>query len=518
MTDGTDQAEYLAFISYSHREERIASWLHRKLETYRIPPRLVGRPGSHGPVPARLTPLFRDRLELSASGNLSAQVQTALAASSHMVLLCSPAAAKSEWVNREIELFRELHPEGQIIPAIVEGTHDNAFPPALLATGEEPIAADFHEQKDGKRLAMLKVAAGLAGVGLDQLIQRDAQRKVRRVMFVTALAVTAMIAFAFLSWFAITARNDAEQQRVEAEGLVEFMLTDLRDRLRGVGRLDVLTAVNERALGYYEGQPLEGLPSDSLDRRARILQAMGEDDLGREDFQAAKNKFAEARRVTAALVAEDPENPERLYAHAQSEFWVGVLASNMGRYDILRETAESYKDLADQMVAIEPHSPRYRDELRFALNGLCSMEVQAKASPDDAEARCADALANAQQNYAERPDEERKLSLSISHAWYADALVAAGKLEEASRQREMQLALSEDLVAAQPNNKRYQSALARAFLKSAELAFDRGEIEQGREIGEQGIAALETLVTTDPDNAAWQNLLDRLKTQMQEEN
>lgn len=77
---------------------------------------------------------------------------------------------------------------------------------------------------------------------------------------------------------ALEARKEAERQRSEAEGLVEFMLTDLRDRLKGVGRLDVMTAVNQRALHYYEDQDLAALPADSLERRARVLHAMGEDD------------------------------------------------------------------------------------------------------------------------------------------------------------------------------------------------------------------------------------------------
>src|SRR5205085_5000642 len=118
------------------------------------------------------------------------------------------------------------------------------------------------------------------GLGLDDLVQRDATRRVRRVMAVTAGALAAMLVMAVMVVIAISARREAEHQRAEAEGLIEFMLTDLGSRLRGVGRLEVMEAVNSRALGYYanQGDPAD-LPPDSLQRRARVLHAIAGVDL-----------------------------------------------------------------------------------------------------------------------------------------------------------------------------------------------------------------------------------------------
>ncbi|MEI9851854.1 MAG: hypothetical protein WDN24_14620 [Sphingomonas sp.] len=46
-------AHYTAFISYSHKDAAAARALHRRLEAYRVPRRLAGGAGDHGPVPAR---------------------------------------------------------------------------------------------------------------------------------------------------------------------------------------------------------------------------------------------------------------------------------------------------------------------------------------------------------------------------------------------------------------------------------------------------------------------------------
>ena len=57
--------KYRAFISYSHKDEKWASWLHRALETYRVPKYLVGQDTAFGKVPDKLGKVFRDREELA---------------------------------------------------------------------------------------------------------------------------------------------------------------------------------------------------------------------------------------------------------------------------------------------------------------------------------------------------------------------------------------------------------------------------------------------------------------------
>ena len=71
MNENTTPFKYRAFISYSHRDERWAAWLHKSLERYRVPRRLVGRATPMGAVPARIAPVFRDREELPTATDLS---------------------------------------------------------------------------------------------------------------------------------------------------------------------------------------------------------------------------------------------------------------------------------------------------------------------------------------------------------------------------------------------------------------------------------------------------------------
>ena len=103
-----NQYKYRAFISYSHRDERWATWLHRALESYRLPRNLVGTKTTTGEVPKRLRPVFRDRDDLSSASDLGGTVKQALSDSENLIVVCSPDAAKSHWVNEEIRQFSSI--------------------------------------------------------------------------------------------------------------------------------------------------------------------------------------------------------------------------------------------------------------------------------------------------------------------------------------------------------------------------------------------------------------------------
>ena len=70
--------KYRAFISYSHADEKWCRWLHKSLETYKVPKRLVGQQTPFGPVPERFAPVFRDREELATSTSLGDTLTQAL--------------------------------------------------------------------------------------------------------------------------------------------------------------------------------------------------------------------------------------------------------------------------------------------------------------------------------------------------------------------------------------------------------------------------------------------------------
>jgi hypothetical protein len=560
---GGERARFRAFLSYSHRDQAFGRRLHRRLERYALPRRLVGRPTPLGPAPRRLAPVFRDREELSAAGDLSAEVQAALAASEALIVVCSPAAAASPWVGREIALFRRLHPGRPVLAALAQGEPADAFP-AALTSGDpgaggaplEPLAADFRRAGDGERLGLLKLVAGILRLRLDDLVQRDAQRRMRGVMAVTAGAVAVALVMSGLSAFALLARAEAQRQRGEAlaakaeaerrrsdavaaqgeaerrrteavgarkdaegqraeaerqrgqaEALVEFMLTDLREKLKGVGRLDAMGVVNDRTLAYYAHQDLGRLPPASRARYARILMAMGEDDLSRGDKGAAAEKFAKADGVTAALLAEKPTDPERIWARGQSEYWLGYEAYLADDRPATAARWTQYRALSQTLADDEPRNPKYRRELAYAEGNLCTAALKKPADPPAALKHCAASLSEMEAT-ARLPGHDRGVAddLINRHAWMADAHVAARDPKSALKERQAEEELLRRQIDHDPRNMRLKKAWVVQQKELANLEVGQGQLAQARARIVAANAQLDELMAFDPKNQDWGRL------------
>ncbi|SCY94121.1 TIR domain-containing protein [Paracoccus tibetensis] len=168
--------------------------MHSELEKFRTPAPLIGRETPSGRLGQKLGPIFRDRSDLAASGDLGRAIHEELSAARFLIVLCTPAAAASRWVNAEIEAFHQLGRSDTILPILARGLPrrfdpvscpEGAFPPALLAVrAEEPFAPDMRAVEDGGdglEMARLKVIAAITRIPLAELTQRHvAAERVRR--------------------------------------------------------------------------------------------------------------------------------------------------------------------------------------------------------------------------------------------------------------------------------------------------------------------------------------------------
>jgi hypothetical protein len=243
MADGDGAAapfKYKAFISYAHADQAVATWLHKALESYRVPKDLQGTAGRDGPIPKSLFPIFRDRDELSSSPDLSQAIHDGLTASAYLIVLCSPAAARSRWVGQEIIEFKKLGRAERIHALIVDGDpaatpeSGGCFPPALVSRladdgalvpdpSHEVLAADLRPDADGKDEAKLKLIAGLLGIPFNSLRRREAAAARKRLLFTQAIAATMLllaVAAGIGGWLTVHYSKESDQRQVPAVRVV----------------------------------------------------------------------------------------------------------------------------------------------------------------------------------------------------------------------------------------------------------------------------------------------------------
>jgi hypothetical protein len=140
MEPTPDLKEFCAFISYRHIDNikegrRWAEWLHRFLENYPVPSDLIGRVNSRGElISPKLSPIFWDEAEMTPGFELSTLTKQGLARSKNLIVLCSPASARSRWVRREIIEFKLQGKDDRILPVLLQGKRGN-----LMGTTAESI-------------------------------------------------------------------------------------------------------------------------------------------------------------------------------------------------------------------------------------------------------------------------------------------------------------------------------------------------------------------------------------------
>lgn len=199
--------KYFAFISYSSKDTAWGKKLQKKLEGYRMPATLCNE---HGWKRKPMDPVFFAPTDIQPGG-LTEEIQERLRASHHLIVICSPNSAQSEWVGREIAYFHSLGRTKNIHFFIVDGSphSDNketqCFNPIIKELGlPEILGANIHEKIYrwpwlNKERAYVQLISKLLGVEFDAIWQRHKRLMVRKAVLWTIGAI-AIIATMFGIW------------------------------------------------------------------------------------------------------------------------------------------------------------------------------------------------------------------------------------------------------------------------------------------------------------------------------
>ena len=306
---------------------------------------------------------------------------------------------------------------------------------------------------------------------------------------------------------AIHEGREAQHQRDQAEGLIEFMLGDLRKKLEPVGRLDVMDAVGDKALGYYSQQQLSGMDASSLGRRARALHLMGEIAEKRGKLEEADQLFRQAAASTGELLARHPDKGAVLFEHAQSAYWVGFIARRRGQMEQALQQFQLYLQLAQRLTALDPGNLDWRTERAFAQQnlGILAMDQgRARAALDD--------LLSANSTW--QPMVEKRPELYLEQAntlgWIARAHFMLGDYA-AALATETQRVIALHKMPDAADNREVQALLATSQHQISRMHFFLGQAPQALDWAEKATALQERLVSLDMENLEWLDMLSAIQ-------
>ena len=255
-----------AFISYSRRDKEFVARLHRCLAKYSPPSGLLSE--------KRRLRVFLDQSDFTGVDYFDA-IQAHLGNSRKLILICTPAAAKSEFVGDEIERFAQLHDPSDIIPVLWKGVPNNeaqpgqeaerAFPQALCEMLEMPLAVDFRGYQPSSmspdrgafQSAWMMLLANLLGVSRAEVEERELRRRRQTRRLWSAGVATVFAALSALSIWALVEGEHALARQLAAQAslpmgleleLVERRVLLANESARRLSRLGKPTLVADTAL------------------------------------------------------------------------------------------------------------------------------------------------------------------------------------------------------------------------------------------------------------------------------
>lgn len=242
-----------AFISYNHKDKDAASWLQKKLESYKLPTEIHNEFEDS----RYLRPVFRDKTDLN-TGILSEELKKNLISSKYLIVICSPNSANSKWVNDEVTVFLEMGRADRIVPFIIDGTphsdENECLPKALreLKDNKEILGININEV--GKQKAFVKLVSKMLEVDFDVLWQRY-RRQVRNRRIAIAFFTTFLLATLYWLAFPVSLHLTIKDEKHHLPK-PEFVTVTVCGTDYKLTNLDT-TLVVDNMPGYYRGRNIE---------------------------------------------------------------------------------------------------------------------------------------------------------------------------------------------------------------------------------------------------------------------
>jgi len=201
-----------------------------------------------------------------------------------------------------------------------------------------------------------------------------------------------------------------------------------------------------------------------LERQARARHILGKVALDTGSKPKALSQFQAAHRLTAELKERSPNNLSRVYAHAQSEYFIGVFHINESDFKNAKIYWEKYDQAAEELYRVDPEKLDWIKEAGWgACNlGLVHMRLKEYKKSEIEYVKCVKlwdiAISKAPESVS------LKVESANVHGGISDALFRQGDYEQALRSRQRQIELLREATVNE-DKKKYSFRLTLAELR-----------------------------------------------------
>jgi DNA-binding winged helix-turn-helix (wHTH) protein/tetratricopeptide (TPR) repeat protein len=333
--------------------------------------------------------------------------------------------------------------------------------------------------------------------------RRARSRERLRLMAMLTIVVLAVLA-TVLGISATAARHLAEKKRVEAEGLMGFMLGDFADRLRPLGRLDLLDGVSAKAMEYLGASPGNEASVVALTQRAQALQVIGEVRRARGDSKGAAEALGAAQEILMQQQAAAPSDTGVLRNLGVNAYWLGQVAKDQNELEKAAGSWERYRKYSEELHRLEPENVEWWIEQSYAHNNLGSLAVL-RGDAATAVREFQASIALKRKAFARKPDSQSLAEeLADSYSWLGSAREALGELDTAGELFAQEMAIIQRLRLAAPGAALWTRGEARALQHRAANRLAHGLDELALEDYRAARAQLSAITGQDRKNLTWQ--------------
>ncbi|WP_337880517.1 winged helix-turn-helix domain-containing protein [Rheinheimera sp.] len=314
------------------------------------------------------------------------------------------------------------------------------------------------------------------------------------------------------------AEKDAQQKRLAAENLVGFMVGGFADKLRQIGRMDLLDGISNKALQYFTDFTSAGsgqyLSLESRLLHGQTLEAMGEVAYSRGKTDEATTALLAAREQLTAVLKQQPDNLELLKTLGANAFWLGQMPYDNKDWAGALPYLQQYHDYSARMLQLAPNDFDAVMELSYATNSLGSVAMKQQQF-DVAVSYFEKSLELKLKAQQISPDHSTlKADIADSRSWLASAAMTQGNLDKA-----ISMHLQIQAEFEHPNKGTISDAylLYRVFNSYAILSTIygyQGFTKRSFDLAYQAFELLQQALGQDPENKGWQNDLFNQKVKL----